>query len=922
MSSFPTPTFNDTLQSIAIAKLEEIEKQRVAYGNAIASIFAKKENMVKTNGAPVSVVADKEDLLKRIEHLIEAVKQWNGAGKLHGTTVGGRLELSNLEFGIKQAREEVGFDMKIIRGWEETLEGHVQHISNRLQMAKLAGEMYLEYLSSGDSEVPYYGGRLPGSGGVEEDEDFDMLSDAPGEHSKSSENMNQDSDDAERKARIAHEKFVSTAFEEHTTSFSNLFDYLDNLFEPEEVTQALAEVRASNYRFGVQFDAEHIGDSIHDILEDLLTSGLVDGQQREVIEHIQGNPTARDQVISIATMRVLNIDTWSWPKEGVKVAIRSQRSDEFCVSIEPELIDAIVLQFIGKKWKVQLKMACTQFFYSSGWKRKAYSITQEHAKSKVSMLSKQANGQSIDDIREQTFRQVFLLSDLNDIGHHRLDRHSDFINMPESDMWQREKQSAVAARRQALHLMAAESRLNSLIHGCHAMVHSVITNLASCLPHESILIVLAYLGVPQKWVTFFQTSLAVPVILPGETVPRVCKRGIPSGYASSTFFTETIMFIMDVAVNRRTKGLRLYRIHDEMWFWDSDVKKCVKAWKAMCEYAAIIGVKFDDKKSGAVYSGPPTAEEALLPKGEVKWGLLKFDSGTLNFVVNQTEVDLQITEFRRQLDATKSVIGWVQIYNRYMAHLSRHFGGVPVNGLGSALVGDLIKAYKKVQNGLFEEPNIGPTGYLRNRIIKQFGAHDFPEGYFYFPVAAGGLQLFNPTLLCSALQTPYAPSDSTHFLPPPGFKSSLDSSTAGVAIENLPIDTKLRRQCFSDLNDYQHLRVEWEQVLSLGPKKVGQGNFISFHEYVALRECGLVTWGRLYSEMFNTPSIREVALVQVGTDRGRRSSMVRSTQKDFRGLYTRWIEALYGDDVASKFGSLDILDQSLIFANADYKMLV
>lgn len=326
MSSSPTPTFDETLQSITAVKLNEIEKQRVAYEEVAAGIFAAKEKAAKA-----ALVDDKESLLQRVELLIAAVKQWKGAGKLLGTTVGGKLELGNLEFWMKQAREEVGFDIKIIRGWEETLEAHVRHTSNRLGMAKLSGDMYLEFLASGDSNVPYYGGMVPGVGGSGDgiqDEDFDMLADAPGEHARRPGNQPSE-DAAERKASIAKEEFISTVFEEHPISFSNLFSYLDNLFEPEEVAQALAEVRASNYRFGLEFDMGDIRHNIHNILENLLASGLMSEQQRVVIKHIQGNSAAREQVVSISNMRMANIDTWAWPKEGVKVRMRRDTSDDF-----------------------------------------------------------------------------------------------------------------------------------------------------------------------------------------------------------------------------------------------------------------------------------------------------------------------------------------------------------------------------------------------------------------------------------------------------------------------------------------------------------------------------------------------------------------------------------------------------------------
>lgn len=330
--SSTAPTFDETLQSITTIKLNEIEKQRIAYQELAAGIFAAKNTGEVDSD-------DKESLLQRVELLIATVKQWSGAGKLKGTTVGGKLQLSNLDFWMKLAREEMGFDLKIIHGWRETLEAHIQHTSRRFDMAKLSGEMYLECLASGDTKVPYFGGMEIGKGG-HEDEDFDMMADAPGSNTRQATSSFDHHPTSERQARLEKEKFVSTAFEEHPISINTLFAYLDGLFEPEEAAQALDKVRASIHRFGLALEAKYIGQ--RDVLcaiRSLLATGLMNEKQRIAIKQITEteNVVALEEVARVLNLRMASLETWAWPQEGLKVTMRGHVNENFRYTISPSL---------------------------------------------------------------------------------------------------------------------------------------------------------------------------------------------------------------------------------------------------------------------------------------------------------------------------------------------------------------------------------------------------------------------------------------------------------------------------------------------------------------------------------------------------------------------------------------------------------
>ncbi|KAI9650613.1 hypothetical protein NHQ30_000631 [Ciborinia camelliae] len=105
---------------------------------------------------------------------------------------------------------------------------------------------------------------------------------------------------------------------------------------------------------------------------------------------------------------------------------------------------------------------------------------------------------------------------------------------------------------------------------------------------------LYHFGVFPKWISFFGRALEAPMIFPsdGPSAPvRIRKRGTPISGPLSDMLGETVLFCLDFALNRRTNGARLYRLHDDLWFWGSS-SVCVAGWTVMQEFATLMGLSF------------------------------------------------------------------------------------------------------------------------------------------------------------------------------------------------------------------------------------------------------------------------------------------------------------------------------------------
>jgi hypothetical protein len=446
-------------------------------------------------------------------------------------------------------------------------------------------------------------------------------------------------------------------------------------------------------------------------------------------------------------------------------------------------------------------------------------------------------------------------------------------------------------RRPLLHMMLAECYFNTSRRKNFTLIRSDLEWFGPSIPHNVILTILEFFGVPEFWLKFFNTFLHAPLFFkdePGQV--RVRQRGTPIGYSLSAFCGESILFAMDLAVNQKTSGCFLFRIHDDIFLWDAKPERCATGWAEMQNFVNLTGLKLNMSKTGSAVVGGGDATG--LPLGDIRWGFLVFDPSKVRFVINQKDIDLHISELRRQLNATKSVFGWVNILNKYMAFFLRNFGGTPTYAFGRDHVMDVIDTLVRIQRELFPEHELGAVGHLRAVIKKKWNVDGLPLGYFYLPVEQGGLGLRNPmfeafSCLSSFEDGPENPQDENRRDPQETFKDLLEE----------------------DVDKYEEARDKWTHEYSQGQRNFE--TFFTLGEYTSLREHLLDAWGTAYEDMFNdrttfevkeTPSLLAKLL----------NSTTFTARWNLMDWYQKWVISVYGEDLVRKFGGFVIVDSKLI----------
>jgi hypothetical protein len=116
------------------------------------------------------------------------------------------------------------------------------------------------------------------------------------------------------------EKLVSIIFDDYPIEVEKLKAYLNELFEEEEATKSLEKMRKELKDFSYWLKRRTI--SVFDVknaIAGLLVSGLMDEEKRTTLKAFQESDMVLTELASVLNMRMANLKSWSWPKEGILV---------------------------------------------------------------------------------------------------------------------------------------------------------------------------------------------------------------------------------------------------------------------------------------------------------------------------------------------------------------------------------------------------------------------------------------------------------------------------------------------------------------------------------------------------------------------------------------------------------------------------
>lgn len=813
----------ETLKAITATKIVELSKQRHNYESAKGKIISDAEQQT--------------DLLSNVQALLD------GACRLEGYTItsdededyGLSDNLRNKRRFLRQAQADPSFSPDILRQFREEL-------SRDLEL-KSQGHIHAEFFSKPVTE---------------------WLSDS--EHAevkpsqKSGQTMDSSTSFEELGRKEMHEQraqWESLVFNKAETDRMAIQEYFNDLFTSDKAnTEALETLRRETRLFGVSLESGNRPfdvDFLKTIIKGLTMTDLLSEEKNAILKTFSSNKEVMSEICDVLNMRLASLQRWTWSTaEGgaITLEMRRQLNGKYRVYMDEDVLDALMLHGIGLRWAVHFKTAFNRFFNSRAWLRSHRHISKADRERREYFLGDEDSKRhaTVQDKRRDQYAADYFMTQLPediDEGARTYDGDSD----DEGGAGEVRK-GPLETKHSLLHLLITESLLATRLHGEFTVVRSDFKWFGPSLPHTTIFSVLRFFDVSETWINFFTRFLEAPLRFTqdgpkGEVRTRLT--GVPMSHALSDVFGEVLLFCMDYAVNQKTSGSFLYRLHDDFWFWGQE-KVCQQAWKTMTEFSSIMGIKFNEEKTGTVRLGSKTdnssdtVSDDILPKGEVRWGFLRLDSQTGRFLVDQSQVDTHIKELTLQLSHCNSIFSWIQAYNAYLARFFTNNFGKPSFAFGRQHVDMMIDTFARIQRELFPQ-GVSVTDHLRRQIEDRFGVKDLPDAFFYWPIRMGGLELRNPLIPLFGMR------DSLIISPQKMIERVLDKDEEDYAKAK---EDFLKRDTGAGLGKQTNFK------LARDIKDKGE-EFMPMDEYLRYREERSQRLAYLYTALLEVPAEKEVA---------------------------------------------------------------
>ncbi|KAF4982105.1 hypothetical protein FZEAL_2211 [Fusarium zealandicum] len=482
----------------------------------------------------------------------------------------------------------------------------------------------------------------------------------------------------------------------------------------------------------------------------------------------------------------------------------------------------------------------------------------------------------------------------------------------------------MALKQSLLHLLSTEIAINTSLYGELTAFHSVFESWNPLLPHETVSTVLKYFGVSDTWLSFFRKFLEAPLKFlddDNSAAARKRRRGTPASHVLSDVFGETTLFCLDFAVNQSTSGNRLWRTHDDVWFWSRDHSVAVQAWETVSEFAAVTSTEINPARTGTVRvsnsKDQTLAIDKSLPEGEIRWGFLRLSPQTGRFEIDQVMVDSHIKELHKQLHSKrKSIFGFIQAWNSYATIFFNSNFGKAANCFGREHVNNMLSMHERIQRQVFstlpqpgEEKVSSVAEYLKHSLSQRFGITDIPDGYLYLPMELGGLDLQSPfiSLLQIHDEVPESPA-----------------KLVDAFVEAERDAYKKAKEAFLDGSTAQQ-RYSLDNPGWAPESEHDRSNFMSFDEYVTYREHFYfelddadLELGQVFKRLMRRPEEKSVesddSKVSTALEQLRGQFNLRGITQSWGSMepYWRWVAMMYGPELVDRFGGMNIVDPGLL----------
>lgn len=580
--------------------------------------------------------------------------------------------------------------------------------------------------------------------------------------------------------------FERTCSQQTTVDSSSIDEYLSGLFAGEE--DHLQAIRNGMRAYGSDLSNRNIEvdqETLKWIITDLIRSECISQERKETLINYLQSPDALLEVTAILNMRGYREWNYKNAELGLPVDTRKTIHGQHYVNVEVEIIDMLFLHCCAIRWATKLN-ECLRDYVNKSKAFQVAPLTRADADRRSFFFEKTSfmhpppfgytgfpcppppppepkKGCRRRKTRPRTMRLApsvpptphvmhvpppplpDMLTDVETVRRDDYQQNFFMSRLPKHDGNVSKMTSSKDIQARLIKTLAVECEIRKAFDGKVNALTVDFDSLASTLPHCTIITVLRFLGVPEVFLSLFNRALKPKLSIKAsnhEAARNITpESGVSFGYFMEIFFSEAVLFFLDLAI-RKVTGSYMYRVHDDCYFVGTQVQTD-HAEDVIVQFSKVMGLKWRSRSSA----------------DELSVGFLTIDlqtnssHGTSIIVgIDDSKVALYAANAKLRLKSCSTVLEWVREWNDTVGTYAAHLFGPLANVFNEEHREMIKETYRRIHSIVLGGSDLTScvAKMLKTSVScePEHGLQDL-EPIIYLPQAYGGLGVKNPFVTIS-----------------------------------------------------------------------------------------------------------------------------------------------------------------------------
>lgn len=520
---------------------------------------------------------------------------------------------------------------------------------------------------------------------------------------------------------------------------------LDAIFHDQFDLETRSELTKALQAEPDEIDSDTLCAILRRIAKDSFYSAATRSEARQIL----GDPIMRKELADALMIVRAQLADWCWPKSGVPAVAQFART-KWRLFLQEDLLTACLHHVVAEHWQEYFAKFCR--LNSTLPLKKLKRIAQERGYDRdLNKLIAESYAVSKSVNLWHTLRRPLALDAAEQLELYGNPNSIFASRATEITRLQQWSQLAEYDSNYEHNLEVALRLINAEIQlGLHATPDQAIYVLKTdfrdyypSLNQQFVLDILQRMGLSEQQIGFFAEFMAVPLHVNQQATQQ--RVGIPNHRPISDILGELVLRLMEQYLELHAH-VQIVRFVDDLTIIATDPDEMRKAWRALQTWCTSCGLNLNEQKTGAIAINGQLPSE--LPQQAPHWLFLTLDAqGT--WQLDHSLIREYINQTAQTITNTPAILNKIEVYNGACTYLCQAIG-LRVN-LGASHREQVRTTLWRYGQQIIQQGSM--VAYIGDLIHQRLNnSVSLPEGWFHWPITAGGLGIQQPLIIAHSYQ--------------------------------------------------------------------------------------------------------------------------------------------------------------------------